>query len=405
MKCATVATLAVFAVILVTASSGQKITANPIPSRSPINLVLTSSQKVSYNLTSVYNVPDILITLTIQLGTNNPLNREEIRLLNYSLDGQTPIPITPAYLSTPSNLNATANFRINNLSDGLHNLLVQGETNLNETVYANINFTVFIPVAAPAQRPTLEILFPMNDSFFNVSLGGVNYQLMYETNSPLSWVGYSLDGSDYVTVAGNSTSVHQFVSSNGYHTLTVYANDTLGTCATPQSVTYLVNFYPDYTPASSSSPTPTSRPVYIGLSESASALNYGETVTFTASPPDGGTSPFTFTWYMDNQQAQVVQRNDSDFFSTNTLPVGSHHVYVEVKDANGNIATTNTVEFNVIPASSSSPYATQEPSSTPNLPQENPTSAAVIVGGVIAIVVVVGLLAYAVMRRQSRRSS
>jgi hypothetical protein len=52
-----------------------------------------------------------------------------------------------------------------------------------------------------------------------------------------------------VTVIGNGTFVHQFVSLNGYHTLTVFANDTSGNWATPQTVTYLVNFYPDYPPS------------------------------------------------------------------------------------------------------------------------------------------------------------
>jgi hypothetical protein len=105
------------------------------------------------------------------------------------------------------------------------------------------------------QQPTIKVLSPLNDSFYNVSLGGVSYQLTYETDSALSWVGYSLDGTANVTVTGNGTLVHNFVSSNGYHTLTVFANDTSGNWAFPQTVTYLVNFYPDYRPSSSQSST------------------------------------------------------------------------------------------------------------------------------------------------------
>ena len=105
----------------------------------------------------------------------------------------------------------------------------------------------------PSPSPTISILSPLTNSFFNVSLGGVNYQLIYETNSSLSWVDYSVDGASNVTVTGNSTFVHEFVSSNKYQTLTVYANDTSGNWAIPQTVTYLVNFYPDYTPTPSPS--------------------------------------------------------------------------------------------------------------------------------------------------------
>jgi hypothetical protein len=111
------------------------------------------------------------------------------------------------------------------------------------------------PSATPS--PTISILTPVNNSFFNVSLGGVGYHLKYETNSSLSWVGYSLDGAKNDTMTGNNTFVHQFVSSNGYHTLKVYANDTLGNWAIPQTTTYFVNFYPDYPPSSSPSPIPT----------------------------------------------------------------------------------------------------------------------------------------------------
>jgi hypothetical protein len=61
-------------------------------------------------------------------------------------------------------------------------------------------------------------------------------------------------GSGNVTVSENGTWVHDF-GPNGYHTLTLYANDTSGNWATPQTVTYLVNFYPDYPPTPSPSPT------------------------------------------------------------------------------------------------------------------------------------------------------
>jgi parallel beta-helix repeat protein len=121
------------------------------------------------------------------------------------------------------------------------------------------------PTPSPTQLliPKVTILSPRNDSFFNVSIEGVSYQLIFETNSTLSWVGYSIGGNGYsiygkgngnVTVSENGTWVRDF-GSNGYHTLTLYANDTSGNWAAPQTVTYLVNFYPDYPPTPSPSPT------------------------------------------------------------------------------------------------------------------------------------------------------
>ncbi len=119
------------------------------------------------------------------------------------------------------------------------------------------------PTNASTVTIDVSIISPLNNSFFNVSIEGVGYQLIYQTNTTLSWVGYSIGGSGYsiegkgsgnVTVSENGTWVRDFGSS-GYHTLTLYANDTSGNWASPQTVTYLVNFYPDYPPTSSPSPT------------------------------------------------------------------------------------------------------------------------------------------------------
>ncbi len=119
-----------------------------------------------------------------------------------------------------------------------------------------------------SEHPTIKILYPLNDSFFNVSLGGVSFQLIYETNSTLSWVSYTIGGTGHsiedrgsgnVPVSGNGTWVHD-MGNSGYHTLTLNAYDTSGNWATPQTITYLVNVYPDSTPISSTSPTPEPSP-------------------------------------------------------------------------------------------------------------------------------------------------
>ena len=105
------------------------------------------------------------------------------------------------------------------------------------------------PTLTSTSTPAISILYPTNGAVFNVSIVGVSYQIIYETNSTLSWVGYSLDGGSNVTVSGNSTYVGsngiERIENSGYNTLTLYANDTAGNWATPQTVTYLVEYYPD----------------------------------------------------------------------------------------------------------------------------------------------------------------
>jgi hypothetical protein len=132
-------------------------------------------------------------------------------------------------------------------------------------------------------------------------------------------------------------------------------------------------------------PTPTSSPTLtVSLSESASALYYGNTVNFTVLA-DGGTKPYTFGWYIDGQ---IAQTSASQYFSTNSQAVGSHHVYVKVTDADNNSATTLTVEFNVLSVSSSSPGLSPTPS--PSIP-EFPTFVAV---PILMAVVLAGLIIF-----------
>jgi hypothetical protein len=125
-----------------------------------------------------------------------------------------------------------------------------------------VSILVIKPVSAQTNTaPTISIVYPTNETFFNVSISGVHFQLLYQTNDTLSWVGYSINGGGNVTCTGNTTDYTAFIN-DGYQfifrlpTLTLYANDTAGNWATPQTVTYLVTFYSDATgmPPSPSAP-------------------------------------------------------------------------------------------------------------------------------------------------------
>lgn len=131
--------------------------------------------------------------------------------------------------------------------------------------------------------PEITILYPANGTFFNVSMGVDSFQLKYTTNNPpLSWIGYSIDGGQNRTAYGEWYNIQQIsydaegnpsvrvsgvFESDGNHNLTLYANNTAGDWATPQTVTYLVNINADTvlppttsTPVQSSSLSPTSTP-------------------------------------------------------------------------------------------------------------------------------------------------
>jgi uncharacterized membrane protein YhdT len=87
--------------------------------------------------------------------------------------------------------------------------------------------------------------------------------LLYQTNDTISWAGYSINGGGNVTCTGNVTDNSAYIAGGnqfdyGHPTLTLYANDTAGNWAIPQTVTYTVYFYPDtYLAPSSAASTPT----------------------------------------------------------------------------------------------------------------------------------------------------
>jgi len=114
---------------------------------------------VSPSLNETYSVPDVPINFTVQIRGWIYGNLERIRGLNYSLDGQTVIPLT---LTLPSTIDihelpypVYGNCVLTGLSDGTHNLTVYGETFIggmtcyfNETVSFRVD-TSFTPKVEP----------------------------------------------------------------------------------------------------------------------------------------------------------------------------------------------------------------------------------------------------------------
>jgi nitrous oxidase accessory protein len=80
--------------------------------------------------------------------------------------------------------------------------------------------------------PTISIL-----SLENMSYPIGNLSLTFTASEPTSWIGYSLDGQENITVAGNTVLVGLFV---GSHYLTVYANDTAGNTGISETIYFRI---------------------------------------------------------------------------------------------------------------------------------------------------------------------
>jgi hypothetical protein len=70
-------------------------------------------------------------------------------------------------------------------------------------------------------------------------------------------------------------------------------------------------------------------------------------------------------------------------------------VQVEVTDANGNLATTNAVSFEVLPAMNPSPSSAQQPTPTPT-PNKIPAdfTPVIVIATLVGAAVVLGLLIF-----------
>lgn len=82
----------------------------------------------------------------------------------------------------------------------------------------------------------ITVLSPLNQTYYESKLS-----LNFTTNKPLSWVGYSLDGKDNVTIDGNTTLTEL---PNGLHKITVYANNTYGNLVDPETIFFTVEPFP-----------------------------------------------------------------------------------------------------------------------------------------------------------------
>jgi hypothetical protein len=64
-----------------------------------------------------------------------------------------------------------------------------------------------------------------------------NLPLNFTVDEPTSWIGYCLDGQDNVTITENFTLTEL---PSGSHTLTIYANDTVGNMGTSSTIAFSV---------------------------------------------------------------------------------------------------------------------------------------------------------------------
>ena len=112
-------------------------------------------------------------------------------------------------------------------------------------------------------------------------------------------------------------------------TYNVYLNVTDSTSKTAKSNTASVTVAP---------------PLTVSISPTSASILVGQSVTFTSSV-SGGYPPYSYQWYLGGVQVSGATSNTWTFTPTAS---GIYYVYLQVKDANNNIAQSETARITVI---------------------------------------------------------
>jgi N-acetylneuraminic acid mutarotase len=80
--------------------------------------------------------------------------------------------------------------------------------------------------------PKINVTSPSNQTYLESSV-----PLTFSLDKQVSWIGYSLDGKQNVSLAGNSTIANM---TSGFHSITVYANDTFGNMGASETIGFTV---------------------------------------------------------------------------------------------------------------------------------------------------------------------
>jgi len=196
---------------------------------------------------SVFNSPEVLLSFEV----TRPQSWAEvfpgytggvlyysvgvIKSVRYSLDGKVSENVTVednAYALTigPSSRVFDFSFNLTGLFDGPHNVTVNVFGSYKGEAF---NFSgspiIFFVDTAPLE---LEGLSPESRMYSITDIS-----LTVASSEPVSWIGYSLDEGDRVTIAENAT-LKELPA--GSHNLTVFANDTIGNFASSETITFTV---------------------------------------------------------------------------------------------------------------------------------------------------------------------
>jgi hypothetical protein len=171
----------------------------------PPEVRILSPENKTYASNSVELAPSV----------NRPTN-----WISYSLDAQAKVTVS-------------GDVMLSGLSEGEHTVKVYVNDNFGNTASSStIHFFV------DTLPPKVAILFPENKTY-----GETDIQSTFTVDEPVSWMGYSLNGQDNVTITGNITLA---VLPEGSQNITFYAMDLVGNTGASETVYFNIAPFPTF---------------------------------------------------------------------------------------------------------------------------------------------------------------
>jgi len=152
-------------------------------------------------------------TVPLVLTVNRPTH-----WIGYSLDNR-------------ANVTVTGDTELSGLAEGEHSIKVS----VNDT-FGNVVSSSTVYFSVDTLPPRVVILSPENKTY-----GESDIQSTFTVDEPVSWMGYSLDGEDNVTITGNITLA---VLTDGFHSLKIYATDLVGHTGVSETVHFNIAPFP-----------------------------------------------------------------------------------------------------------------------------------------------------------------
>jgi hypothetical protein len=262
-------------------NTGVSDTVNFKVDTTPPKITITSPQQNTF-----YSTTRVDLTFIVN---------EEADWTGYSLDGAENV--------------TSGNTTLTNLSEGSHTVIVYAKDSAG-----NMDESDVVTFTVDTTLPTITINLPQETTY---STSEIDFKFV--VSEPVSWMAYSLDGEDNVTLNGDTVLTDL---KDGEHTIKIFARDTVGNTGVSDTVNFKVDTTPPkITITSPERTTYTTTNVFLDftINEKATwigySLDYENNVTITGSP---------------------------DLYN---LTEGPHSIVVFATDNAGNTGASTAVEF------------------------------------------------------------